>query len=87
MYDLQELVKFDDLPTPKPRYTEIHDVTWVSGKGGKAGKLSFPPDFDGILEAEFATNELLNYYGCSIANTRRDDTIIVDMRHAIQVPK
>ena len=85
MYNLEELVKFDDLPTLKPRYTEIHDVSWVSGKGGKAGKLSFPPDFDGILEAEFATNELLNYYGCSIANTRNADSVVLHMRHAIQV--
>ncbi len=38
-----------------------------------------------FLVAEFATNELLNYYGCSIANTRKEDSVIVHMRHAIQV--
>ncbi len=85
MYNLQEIVNFNDLPVLKPRYTEIRDVSWVSGKAGKAGKLSFPLDFDGILEAEFATNELLNYYGCSIANTRKEDSVVVHMRHAIQV--
>jgi hypothetical protein len=60
-------------------------VSWVSGRDRKAGLLFFPPEFDETLDVEFATNELLGYYGCSIANTRKDDVVVVDMRHAIQV--
>ncbi len=84
-YNLQEMVSFDDLPPLKPKFVEIKNTSWVSGRGDKAGVLFFPPDFDEFLDVEFATNELLGYYGCSIANTRKDDTVVVDMRHAIQV--
>ncbi len=78
------MVNFDDLPDLKPRFVEIKNISWVSGSGRQPGMLIFPDNFDGFLDVEFATNELLNYYGCSIANTRKDDTVIVDMRHAIQ---
>jgi len=57
----------------------------MSGCDEQAGTLSFPSEFDQFLEVEFATNELLGYYGCSIANTRKDDMVVADMRHAIQV--
>ncbi len=79
------MVSFDDLPALKPQFVEIKNTSWVSGSGREPGLIFFPEDFDEFLVVEFATNELLNYYGCSIANTRKDDTVIVDMRHAIQV--
>ena len=79
------MVSFDDLPPLKPKFVEIKNTSWVSGQDRNAGILFFPPDFDGFLDVEFATNELLGYYGCSIANTRKDDVVLVDMRHAIQV--
>ena len=80
------MVSFSDLPPLKPKYVEIENVTWISGRDKKAGTVFFPSDFDETLDVEFATNELLDYYGCSIANTRKDDVVIVEMRHAIQVP-
>ena len=79
------MVTFNDLPALKPKYIEVTGMSWVSGRDRKAGFLFFPSTFDETLEVEFATNELLDYYGCSIANTRKDDVVVVDMRHAIQV--
>ena len=84
-YNLQEMVSFDDLPALKPKFVEIKGVKWISGHDQERGKFIFPADFDEILDVEFATNELLGYYGCSIANTRKDDVVVVDIRHAIQV--
>ena len=84
-YNLQDMVCFNDLPALKPKFKEIKNITWVSGRSQKAGTVFFPFDFDEKLDVEFATNELLGYYGCSIANTRKDDVVVVDMRHAIQV--
>jgi hypothetical protein len=84
-YNLQQMVSFDGLPALKPKFTEIKNTSWMSGCDEQAGTLSFPPDFDRFLEVEFATNELLDYYGCSIANTKKDDMLVADMRHAIQV--
>lgn len=69
-YQLNDLADFQDLPELKPRYTEIRNVVWKSGSKNIAGTIDFPASFDGLLEVEFATNELLEYYGCSIANTR-----------------
>ena len=79
------MVSFDDLPDLKPKFVEIKNTSWVSGFGRNPGTLVFPKDFDEFLDVEFATNELLSYYGCSIANTRKDDVVVVDIRHAIQV--
>ncbi len=79
------MVSFDDLPDLKPKFVEIKNTSWVSGFGRNPGTLVFPEDFDEFLDVEFATNELLSYYGCSIANTRKDDVVVVEMRHAIQV--
>ncbi len=79
------MVSFEDLPDLKPKFIEIKNTSWVSGFGRNPGTLIFPEDFDEFLDVEFATNELLSYYGCSIANTRKDDVVVVEMRHAIQV--
>ena len=84
-YNLQDMVSFDDLPPLKPKYIQVKNVTWVSGRNQRPGVIFFPDDFDCHLGVEFATNELLDYYGCSIANTRKDDTVVMEMRHAIQV--
>ncbi len=79
------MVIFDDLLPLKPKFVEIKNISWVSGHDKNPGTIFFPSDFDEYLDVEFATNELLNYYGCSIGNTRKSDIVILDIRHAIQV--
>jgi hypothetical protein len=59
-YNLQDMVTFDDLPALKPKYVEIEDVSWVSGRDRKAGTVFFPSDFNETLDVEFATNELVS---------------------------
>ena len=56
---MQEMVSFDDLPALKPKFTEVKNVSWVSGRDRKAGTVFFPSDFKETLDVEFATNELV----------------------------
>ena len=84
-YNFNDVFSFDDLPVI-PRYTEIKGVKWVSDKITGRGTLNFPSNFDVLkkLAVEVGTNEFVSYYGCTIANTRDKDEILLSMRHAIQ---
>ncbi|XP_052711696.1 uncharacterized protein LOC128186004 [Crassostrea angulata] len=82
-YNLQELSQFEDLPKLTPKKTVVR-VSWESSKNTTAsGNLIFPADFDGNLETEIATSELLDYYGCTFADAR-PETVCIPCRHVIQ---
>ncbi|WAR23280.1 CML16-like protein [Mya arenaria] len=83
-YSLVDLACFSDLPPLVPKHTVIKGVKWVSSSvPGKSGKAIFPEDFDGKIETDLATNELLRYYGCSFADTQQEKVSLL-YRHGIQ---
>lgn len=82
-YKLQELSQFVDLPKLTPKKTVVR-ISWESSKNTTAsGNLIFPADFDGKLETEIATSELLDYYGCMFADGRPEE-VFIPYRHVIQ---
>ena len=65
---LQDMVSFGDLPALKPQYAEVSGVKWVTSQSkGQSGSLIFPESFSGEVPVQFATSELLSYYGVTIA--------------------
>ena len=85
-YKHSNFFRFSDIPVLKPRYTEVRGVKWVTNKETGKGSLQFPPDFDVLsnIEVELGTSEFVSYYGCCITNTRQDDEVTLEMRHAIE---
>lgn len=76
-------VSHSDLPKLTPKKTVVR-VSWESSKNTTAsGNLIFPADFDGKLETEIATSELLDYYGCMFADGRPEE-VNIPYRHVIQ---
>lgn len=68
-YNLKDLANFNDLPTILPKMTVVRGVSWeTSNIPNTSGNLVFPSDFNGVIEVEIATNELLAYYQCSFAD-------------------
>ena len=83
-YSLQDLAKFHDLPTILPKRTIVKGVLWKSSNiPNTSGNIVFPSEFNGHLEVETATNELLAYYECEFANGK-SEKILLPYRHAIQ---
>ena len=65
---LDEMVQYKDLPELKPQYAEIAGVKWSkSERLCQSGSLIFPESFSGLVPMQFATRELLSYYGVTIA--------------------
>ena len=65
---LQKMVLFKDLPALKPQYAEVSGVKWLTSESaGQSGRLEFPGSFSGNVPVQFATRELLSYYGVTIA--------------------
>ncbi|KAK3086147.1 hypothetical protein FSP39_014296 [Pinctada imbricata] len=83
-YSLIDLACFSDLPPLIPKHTAVKNVLWqTNNKKGKSGKIIFPKDFDGKIATDFATNELLRYYGCSFADSKQEKISLL-YRHGIQ---
>ncbi|KAK3086294.1 hypothetical protein FSP39_016414 [Pinctada imbricata] len=83
-YSLIDLACFSDLPPLIPKHTVVKGIQWQSStEKGKSGKIIFPKDFDGKIVTDFATNELLRYYGCSFADSRQEKISLL-YRHGIQ---
>lgn len=84
-YTLVDLACFNDLPPLEPKKVVIKGVKWIeSSIPGKSGRAIFPSDFDPVLPVEFATNELLAYYGSSLASSSHQQKICLLYRHGIQ---
>ena len=76
-YSLGELVYFKDLPSIIPKHAVVKGVTWEkSNTEGRSGWAIFPEGFDGKVPTESATNELLQYYGASIADGNETEVYI-----------
>lgn len=83
-YNLKDLANLNDLPTILPKMTVVRGVSWESSNiPNTSGNLVFPSDFNGVIEVEIATNELLSYYQCSFAD-RNSATVYLPYRHAVQ---
>ncbi|XP_062617037.1 uncharacterized protein LOC134278762 [Saccostrea cucullata] len=83
-YNLKDLAKFVDLPKLLPKVTIVKGVSWESSNiPNTSGNLVFPSDFNGILEVEIATSELLGFYGCTFADSRAEK-VSLPYRHAVQ---
>lgn len=83
-YNLKDLANFNDLPTILPKMTVVRGVSWeTSNIPNTSGNLVFPSDFNGVIEVEIATNELLAYYQCSFADGK-SARVYLPYRHAVQ---
>lgn len=83
-YNLKDLANFNDLPKLLPKMTVVKGVSWESSNiPNTSGNLVFPSDFNGSIEVEIATNELLAYYQCSFAD-RNSSMVYLPFRHAVQ---
>ena len=81
---LKQMVKFRDLPELKPQYVEVVGMRWMSSElAGRSGSLLFPESFSGVMPVQFATNELLSYFGVIIADSNNQEVSLA-LRHAIQ---
>ena len=81
-YKPMDLVDFSDLPVLKPEYIEVPGMRWTRSEG-QSGRLLFPKSFSGEVPVQFATNELLSYFGVTIAESN-DHEISLALRHVIQ---
>ncbi|XP_056022748.1 uncharacterized protein LOC130055156 [Ostrea edulis] len=83
-YKMEDLAKFRDLPKLLPKVTIVKGVSWESSDiPDTSGNLVFPHDFSGQIEAEIATGELLEYYGCTFAEGK-SEKVSLPYRHAVQ---
>ena len=83
-YNLIDLAMFNDLPPITPKHVAVKDVVWNSSSvPNRSGRVIFPPDFDGKIPVEVATNEHLAYYDATLATGNQLQVSLL-YRHGIQ---
>ena len=83
-YNLIDLAMFNDLPPITPKHVAVKDVVWNSSSvPNRSGRVIFPPDFDGKIPVDVATNEHLAYYDATLATGNQLQVSLL-YRHGIQ---
>ena len=83
-YNLIDLAMFNDLPPITPKHVAVKGVSWNSSSiPNRSGRVVFPPDFDGKIPVEVATNEHLAYYDSTLATGNQLQVSLL-YRHGIQ---
>ncbi|CAF1031247.1 unnamed protein product [Didymodactylos carnosus] len=79
-YDLYKLA----CCTIEPKHAQIQNVRWLSCfQPNVSGICAFPPEFDGKIPVDIATNEHLSYYGCCLASSAQIK-VSLSHRHCLQ---
>ncbi|CAF1227803.1 unnamed protein product [Didymodactylos carnosus] len=69
----------------EPKCAKIKNVRWLScDQPNVSGICAFPPEFDGKIPVDIATNEHLSYYACCLASSAVDMKVSLSYRHCFQ---
>lgn len=90
VYQLTSLIDFPDMGIPAPRHATIpvKQSDWQKANDGTTGSgtLALSPEAiqNTVVPVEFASNLLLEFYGCTLIDSRNTQEITLRDEHVIQ---